>query len=96
MFTDSQKFASRSMDDTLKLWDIRNTSKTIYDWDNLTNLSSKTNIALSPNEKVIVTGTSVRKNHGFGTLTGFSVDDGQKVSEVPLGKTSVICLTWHP
>jgi WD40 repeat protein len=96
MFTDSQKFASRSMDDTLKLWDIRNTSKTIYDWDNLTNLSSKTNIALSPNEKVIITGTSVRKNHGFGMLTGFSVDDGQKVCEVPLGKTSVICLTWHP
>lgn len=81
---DNLKFASRSMDDSLKLWDIRNTSKSVFEWDDLVNLSSKTNIAFSPDEKVIITGTSVRKNYGNGILAGFSTETGRKVCEVPL------------
>ena len=69
----------------MKLWDIRNTSKTVFDWYDLPNLSSKTNIALSPNEKVIVTGTSVGRKNGYGFMHGFSTDNGQKICEVPLG-----------
>ena len=64
IFKDNFRIASRSMDDSLKLWDIRNMSKSVYEWFDLVNLCSKTNIALSPNEKVIITGTSVRKNFG--------------------------------
>ena len=68
MFRDSYQFASRSMDDTMKLWDIRKQGESIYVWDDLVNLSSKTGVAVSPNEKILITGTSVRKGYGFGFL----------------------------
>ena len=54
------------MDDTMKLWDIRNTKFPIFEWKDLTNLSSKTNVCISPDEKLVLTGTSVRKGFGFG------------------------------
>lgn len=59
-----KNFATRSMDDSMKLWDLRNTSKPIFEWHDLVNLSSKTNITISPKNNIIVTGTSVRKNYG--------------------------------
>jgi hypothetical protein len=52
------------MDDSLKMWDIRLASKPVFEWHDLVNLSPKTNIAISPDKKVVVTGTSVRKNFG--------------------------------
>lgn len=48
----------------MKLWDIRNTKHPFQEWKELTNFSSKTNICISPDEKMVITGTSVRK--GFG------------------------------
>lgn len=68
---DEKRIATRSMDDTLKLWDIRNTQHPIHEWKDLTNLSSKTNIAFSPDEKMILTGTSVRKGFANGMMMGF-------------------------
>lgn len=64
MTKDEKKIVSRSMDDTMKLWDIRNTKHAVHEWTDLTNLSSKTSVCFSPNEKIVLTGTSVRK--GFG------------------------------
>lgn len=43
-----QNFVSRSMDDSLKMWDIRLASKPVFEWHDLVNLSPKTNIAISP------------------------------------------------
>ena len=83
------------MDDSMKLWDIRMTAKPVLLWDDLPNLSSKTNIALSPDQKIIVTGSSVRKNYGNGTLHGFCTTTGRRVCEVPVGPSSVISTFWH-
>jgi hypothetical protein len=64
---------------SLKLWDIRNTSKPVWGWKNagLVNLNPQCNVALSSNERVVLTGSSVRKGlghyallMGFDTLTG--------------------------
>jgi WD repeat-containing protein 70 len=90
-----KNFATRSMDDSMKLWDLRNTSKPIFEWHDLVNLSSKTNITISPKNNIIVTGTSVRKNYGQGTLRGFSTTTGESVCEVPMGQASVITSLWH-
>jgi hypothetical protein len=64
------------MDDTLKLWDIRNTKHPIQDWKDLTNLNAKTGVCLSPDESMIITGTSVRKNFGHGLLMAYDVVTG--------------------
>lgn len=60
----------------MKLWDIRNTKHPIYEWKELTNLSAKTNITTSPDEKMILTGTSVRKGFAYGMMMGFDVITG--------------------
>ena len=95
MFRDSNRFATRSMDDTMKMWDIRKPSEAVFTWENLVNLSSKTAITISPNEKVLLTGTSVRQGYGHGFIVGFSTMTGEQVSETPLNKNSVIALNWH-
>jgi len=48
----------------LKMWDQRRIDKPVLEWHDLVNLSSKTNIALSPDSSIVVTGASVRKNYG--------------------------------
>jgi len=95
-FRDGKKFLSRAMDDTMKLWDIRQTrSGPVQEWDDLVNLSPKTGVAISPNEKVVLTGTSVRKGYGYGQVVAFSTIDGSKVDSVPISQTSVISVVWH-
>jgi WD repeat-containing protein 70 len=84
MFKDEKRFASRSMDDTLKIWDIRNTKHSIQEWKDLTCLQAKTGITLSPDEKMILTGTSVRKGFGYGLLMGFEVVTGDTVCQTPI------------
>ena len=39
-------------------------------WEDLINLSPKTGVAVSPNEKILLTGTSTRKGYGYGFLVG--------------------------
>ena len=73
MFKDERKLVSRSMDDTLKVWDIRNTKSSVYEWKDLTNLSSRTNVSISPDEKLVLTGTSVRKGFGYGLLIAYDI-----------------------
>ena len=84
------------MDDTLKLWDIRNTKHPSQEWKELINLSDKTNISISPDEKVILTGTSVRKGFAHGLMMGFDVLTGDVVCATPISKDSVITIFWHP
>jgi len=72
------------MDDTMKMWDMRKLDSPVFTWDNLINLSSKTNIALSINEKVALTGTSVRKGYGYGTVTAFNTINGEKITDIAI------------
>ena len=84
------------MDDTMKVWDIRNTVHPINEWTDLTNLSSKTNICLSPDEKLIMTGTSVRKGFGHGLLFAFDVLTSETVLKAAVSNESIISVQWHP
>ena len=95
MFRDSQRFATRSMDDTMKMWDIRKLNQAVFSWEDLVNMSSKTAITISPNEKMLLTGTSVRQGFGHGFMVGFSTMHGDKVCETPISEHSVIALSWH-
>jgi WD40 repeat protein len=79
MFKDEQRLVTRSLDDTMKLWDIRNTKEPVHFWKDLTNLSPKTNICFSPDERLVITGTSVSKGFGSGLMMGFDAVSGEKV-----------------
>lgn len=71
MFKDEKRMVSRGMDDTMKLWDIRNIKYPVFEWENLLNMSDRTSVCISPNEKFVLTGTSVKKGYGYGLLVAY-------------------------
>lgn len=86
---------SRSTDDTLKLWDLRNSKTCLYGWDDLPNRFPMTDCAFSPDDKMIVTGTSGQKNDPRGSLVFFSTTSFEQVKKVDFTSSVVRCL-WHP
>ncbi|CDW85197.1 wd repeat-containing protein 70 [Stylonychia lemnae] len=95
-FKDDKRLVTRAMDDTLKLWDIRNTKHPFQEWKDLINLSSKTNVSISPDERLVLTGTSVRKGFGYGLLVACDVQTGEIVNQSAIAQESVIQVFWHP
>ncbi|KAK5852079.1 hypothetical protein PBY51_023581 [Eleginops maclovinus] len=93
---DGVTLASRGGDDTLKLWDIRNFKKPVNVATGLTNYFTMTDCCFSPDDKLLVTGTSVKKDEGNGKLVFFDRASFQKVYEIEVTKTSVVRCLWHP
>jgi WD40 repeat protein len=58
-FPDSQKVATRNTDNTLKIWDLRMFTKPVLHYSNLPNYFPGSKLALSPNGKHLLAGTSV-------------------------------------
>ncbi|XP_054468317.1 WD repeat-containing protein 70 isoform X2 [Anoplopoma fimbria] len=93
---DGMILASRGGDDTLKMWDIRNFKKPVNVATGLTNCFSMTDCCFSPDDKLLVTGTSVKRNEGNGKLVFFDRASFQKVYEIEVTNASVVRCLWHP
>lgn len=94
--SDGHRLISRGGDDTMKVWDIRKFTEPVKVFDDLENAFMQTNICFSPDEKVFVTGTSVKPGSGQGKLLFFDSQTLRPVHEISVGDNSVIDLTWHP
>jgi WD repeat-containing protein 70 len=93
---DSRTLASRSGDDTLKLWDVRDLKKSLAVAGDLYNRFPMTNCAFSPNDKYLLTGVSTSKEQEFGKLVLLERDSLSRVHEIIIGKSSAIRCIWHP
>ncbi|XP_027882027.1 WD repeat-containing protein 70 [Xiphophorus couchianus] len=93
---DGITLASRGGDDTLKIWDIRNFRKPVNEANRLTNYFSMTDCCFSPDDRLVVTGTSVKKEEGNGKLVFFDRASFQKVYEIEVTNASVVRCLWHP
>lgn len=89
---------SRSTDGSLKVWDMRQAKKPLQVFEELPNNYPQTNVAFSPDEQLIFTGTSVeRDSTSGGLLCFFDRAKLQLVSKVGISPTlSVVQCTWHP
>ncbi|KAG8389140.1 hypothetical protein BUALT_Bualt02G0198200 [Buddleja alternifolia] len=89
---------SRSFDGSLKVWDLRQMKESLKVFDDLPNNYAQTNIALSPDEQLFLTGTSIERDSTTGGLLCFY--DRAKlelVSRVGISPTSsVVQCAWHP
>lgn len=96
--TDGLILLSRSMDSTLKVWDLRQMKSPLKTFEGLPNHYAQTNAAFSPDEQLILTGTSVEKEAtGGGLLCFFNRRKLELVSRVGISPTySVIRCAWHP
>ena len=79
---DGHTLASRGGDDTVKLWDIRKIKTPLCVAEGLENLFPMTDCCFSPDDKMVLTGTSVRKGHGTGKIVFMDKTNLQKVHEM--------------
>ncbi|XP_012874132.1 PREDICTED: WD repeat-containing protein 70 isoform X2 [Dipodomys ordii] len=93
---DGTVLASRGGDDTLKLWDIRQFNKPLFSSSNLPTMFPMTDCCFSPDDKLIVTGTSVQRGCGSGKLVFFERRTFQRVYEIDITDASVVRCLWHP
>ncbi|TVU30443.1 hypothetical protein EJB05_22067 [Eragrostis curvula] len=96
--TDGQILLSRSMDSTLKIWDLRKMKTPLKVFDDLPNNYAETNAGFSPDEQLIFTGTSIEKDgENGGLLCFFDRRRLELVSRVGISPHySVIRCLWHP
>ncbi|XP_041505278.1 WD repeat-containing protein 70-like [Microtus oregoni] len=93
---DGNVLASRGGDDTLKLWDVRQFNKPLFSASDFPTLFPMTDCCFSPNNKLIVTGTSVQRGCGNGKLVFFEHRTLQRVYETDVTDASVVRCLWHP
>ena len=92
---DGNLLASRGGDDTLKVWDFRQFKRPVNTVPSLISFYNVTRCIFSPDDKMIMTGTSVKKGGGDGMLLFFDRDTLNKVYEIPFENTSVVSCLWH-
>ncbi|TPX44206.1 hypothetical protein SeMB42_g04415 [Synchytrium endobioticum] len=94
---DSQRLLTRASDDTVKLWDLRNTSKALALARDLPCSFGEANAIFSPTESVVLAGTSVRKGEGqHGKLVVLDGNTLRPLKEVSVNESSVVKILWHP
>ncbi|KAB0369845.1 hypothetical protein FD755_018838 [Muntiacus reevesi] len=81
---DGTVLASRGGDDTLKLWDIRQFNKPLFSASGLPTMFPMTDCCFSPDDKLVVTGTSVQRGCGSGKLVFFERRTFQRVYEIDI------------
>ncbi|KAJ3178211.1 hypothetical protein HDU87_003763 [Geranomyces variabilis] len=87
--------ASRAMDDTLKLWDMRKLKTPVAVVSDLVNFFEETEVIFSPDDRHILTGTSVKKDMGAGKLCVFNSDLLAPVTQIEAARSSVVRVQWN-
>ena len=92
---ENSTFYSRADDNTMKIWDIRRTDRPVHVFSDLPCFNSKTGICLSPENDIIITGTSVRKGNDFSHLYFYSSFDYHLIKKVQISQSSITSLLWN-
>ncbi|KAF9180990.1 hypothetical protein BGZ50_005771 [Haplosporangium sp. Z 11] len=92
---DSQRMVTRGGDDTVKLWDTRNLKHPLSIAEDLVTLNSEANVIFSPDERLILTGTGVKKNEGYGKIVMMNSENLEIVRTVHVSQSSVVRVLWH-
>jgi WD repeat-containing protein 70 len=93
------QLVSRGGDDTLKVWDVRRLASPLCVFDDLPNIYGQTDVEVSPDGNMLVTGTSVRRTASTsGLLCFFDLRTLQRRHHIGVGApgTSVVRVRWHP
>lgn len=89
--------ATSCMKSHAQVWDLRQMKKPLQVFEDLPNHYAQTNVALSPDEELIFTGTSVeREGSSGGMLCFYDRKRLQLVSRVGISPAcSVVQCLWH-
>ena len=95
-FSDGFRLATRCMDSSMKIWDIRNTKAAVHSIYNLENNHAGSKICLSPDEKYILTGTSyIRETESPGLLKIYDTVSFEEKVSLSIGDVGVTDIKWQ-
>ncbi|XP_012259386.2 gastrulation defective protein 1 homolog [Athalia rosae] len=88
--------ASRSCDDTLKLWDLRAFKSPVFVAKDLFSRYDTTDCMFSPDDSMVITGESLKKGQKSGRVLFFDTKTFDLVNEISVTNSHVIKTLWHP
>lgn len=88
--------ATRSCDDTLKLWDLRAFKSPVFTATDLFSRYDTTDCMFSPDDSMVITGESLRKGQKSGRVLFFDTKTFDLVNEISVTNSHVIKTLWHP
>jgi hypothetical protein len=63
--------------------------------EDVPSLNSESNVIFSPDERLILTGTGVKKNEGYGKIVMMNSENLEVVRTVSVTQSSVVKVLWH-
>lgn len=91
-----QQLASRSVDDTMKLWDMRNLKTPMHVFSNLPARYDTTDCCFSPNDTILVTGEALLKGKKQANISFFDTKTFDLINVIPVTDSHIIKTLWHP
>lgn len=91
----SHYLASRSNDETLKLWDLRNFKMPLQTVGDLFSRYEQTDCGFSPDDSMVFTAESLQKGQDIGRLLFYNTKTFEKVTQIEVAKSHVIKAVWH-
>ncbi|KAF7282775.1 gastrulation defective protein 1 homolog [Rhynchophorus ferrugineus] len=86
---------TRSLDETLKLWDLRNFKKCVHEVGDLFARYDTTDAIFSPSDQVVVTGMSLKKGEKIGYINFYEVNTFKLLKKIPVAESHTIKINWH-
>ncbi|XP_055383353.1 gastrulation defective protein 1 homolog [Condylostylus longicornis] len=90
------QIASRSCDETMKLWDMRSLKTPLHVWENIYTRYDVADCCFSPNDKLLVTGESLPKENKEANIFFYNTLTFELVKAIPVTNSHVIKTLWHP
>ncbi|XP_050324025.1 gastrulation defective protein 1 homolog [Bactrocera neohumeralis] len=90
------QLATRSNDETMKLWDLRKFKEPLHTWTGLFSRYDTTDCCFSPDDKMLVTGESLPKGSKEAQLHFYNTQTFEEVKRIAVTDSHVIKAMWHP
>lgn len=87
---------TRSCDETMKLWDIRNFKTSLLEKTDLFTRYDTSDAIFSPNDALVATTASLRKNETSGYIYFYDSTNFSEVERIHITDSHTIKLLWHP
>lgn len=89
--------ATRSLDETMKLWDMRALREPVHVWQDIETRYDTTDCAFSPDDAMLVTGEALAKGQTEAAVLVYNARTFGLVSRLPVaGGSHVVKTLWHP
>lgn len=90
------QLASRSIDETMKLWDLRQFKQPLHSFEGIFSRYDTTDCCFSPDDSMLVTGESLPKDAKMAHVLVYNAKTFGLVSKIPVTDSHVIKTLWHP